>query len=273
VTGEAALTPFDALLLGLVEGITEYLPVSSTGHLILASAVIGRHDDPALKSFAIVIQLGAILAVLGLYQARVVSMLRGLVGRDAAGRRLLSNMIISFIPAAVLGLAFGGPIKERLFAPLPVAIALALGGLAIFAFEPLRARRATTGGTVEDVSPRGALLIGFSQCLALWPGTSRSLVTILAGLGAGLRPAAAAEYSFVLGMLTLGAATLYELVTEGAMMLEGVGAMPLVVGLLVSFASAAVAVKGFVAWLGSRGLAPFGVYRLLLAAAVWLTWS
>ncbi len=269
----STLSGFDAFLLGIVEGLTEYLPVSSTGHLILASALLDRENDPAVKSFSIVIQLGAILAVLGLYHTRFVSMMRGVIGLDEDGRRLLTNLLISFAPAAVLGLALHTLIKQVLFAPLPVALALAAGGAVIFLFEPTRARRAEKGQDVDDLTAWGALVIGAAQCVSLWPGTSRSLATILAGLGIGLRPAAAAEYSFLLGMLTLGSATVYELVVSGPTLMDGVGPGPLMLGLVTSFASAALAVKGFVAWLGRRGLAPFGVYRLVLAALVWLVWA
>ncbi len=263
-----SLGPLEAALLGLVEGLTEYLPVSSTGHLILASTILGRADDPAVKSFEIVIQAGAILAVLGLYRERVLAMLRGLAGRDPAGRRLLVNLVAGFLPAGVLGLLLHRAIKAWLFGPAPVAGALAVGGIAMIVLDGMRARRLADGAGIEALTWRGALLIGLAQCLAMWPGTSRSLVTILAGLAVGLTPAAAAEFSFLLALPTLGGATFLDLVRDGATLFAGVGPGALVTGLAVAFVSAALAVRGFVAWLGRHGLVPFGVYRVLLAGAV-----
>ena len=268
MTPPPPLGPLEAALLGLVEGLTEYLPVSSTGHLILASTLLGRADDPAVKSFEIVIQAGAILAVLGLYRDRVAAMLRGLAGRDTAGRRLLVALVVGFLPAGVLGLLLHRTIKAYLFGPGPVAAALAAGGLAMIVLDPLRARRLARGLPLESLGWRGALVIGLAQCLAMWPGTSRSLVTILAGLAVGLTPAAAAEFSFLLALPTLGGATFLDLVRDGATLFAGIGIGPFAIGLLVAFVSAALAVRGFVAWLGRHGLVPFGVYRLLLAGAV-----
>jgi undecaprenyl-diphosphatase len=264
------LTPLHALILGLVEGITEYLPVSSTGHLILAGQWLGLKGD-AVKDFDIVIQLGAILAVLGLYRARVGQMLQGLVGRSTQGRKLLIGLIVAFLPAAVLGLLLEEQLKERLFSPLPVAGALAVGGIVMIVLDrALRARREQSGFSIEALPLRGALIIGLCQCLALWPGTSRSLVTILGGLIVGLTPVAAAEYSFLLGLITLGAATLFDLAKHGSALVGAVGIVPLIIGLVVAAISAAIAVKAFVAWLVRHGLVPFGVYRVALAVVVFL---
>lgn len=272
MTAPLPLTPWEALILGLVEGVTEYLPVSSTGHLILTAALLGRSDQPAVKNFEIVIQAGAILAVLGLYRARVGQMLRGLLGRDAAGRRLLINLALAFLPAAGLGFVVHDWVMERLFNPPAVAASLALGGAVMILLDPLRRRRRENGGGIENLNPLQALGIGVAQCCALWPGTSRSLATILAGLGAGLTPAAAAEFSFLLALPTLIAATGLDLVKNGAEMVRIVGPAALAIGLVVSLVSAAAAIKGFVAWLGKGGLVPFGIYRLLLALAVYLAW-
>lgn len=280
------VAPWEAALLGLVEGLTEYLPISSTGHLILVSALLGRTGDPGLNAFNIVVQSGAILAVLGLYRARFVHMARdawrfvsarlgggssprpGL--RDLGGLRLALQLGVAFAPAALLGPLADDAIERLLFHPGPVALALAGGGLAIFGFEPLRRRRTARGARIEDLTFRQALVIGLAQCLAMIPGTSRSLATILAGLAVGLHPAAAAEFSFLLGLPTLGGATAYKAWTAGAALSASVGPGPLLLGLLVAMVSAALAIRGFVAWLSSRGLAPFGVYRLLLAAAILL---
>lgn len=264
----AAVSPLQAALLGLIEGLTEYLPVSSTGHLILLSKGLGLGEDPAVKSFEIVIQAGAILAVLGLYRDRVRQMLAGLVGRDAAGRRLLMLLIVAFLPAAVIGLLAKDAIKAYLFHPLPVVAALAVGGVIMLGTGRLHRRRTADGTEIDGMLMRQALLIGLAQCLAMWPGTSRSLATILAGLAVGLTPVAAAEFSFLLALPTLGGATFLDLVTDGRVLVEGVGPLALAIGLVVAFVSAAVAIKGFVAWLSRHGLMPFGIYRIVLAAAV-----
>jgi undecaprenyl-diphosphatase len=267
-TAPVGVTLLDAAVLGLVEGLTEYLPVSSTGHLILVDSWLGLSGD-AIKDFDVVIQTGAILAVLGLYRGRVAQILRGLLGRDAAGLRLLRNLVVAFVPAAIFGALFESSIKAQLFHPRPVAAALAVGGLVMIVLDlALRPRRERDGLPIGALGVRGALLIGVCQCAALWPGTSRSLATILAGLAVGLTPVAAAEFSFLLALPTLGAATVFELVQHGPRLMQGVGPEALVVGLVVAAVSAALAVKGFVAWLVRHGLVPFGVYRIVLAAVV-----
>ncbi|MBP7149796.1 MAG: undecaprenyl-diphosphate phosphatase [Acidobacteria bacterium] len=262
------MTPFEAAILGLVEGLTEYLPISSTGHLILVSWLMGHADDDAIKSFEIVIQAGAILAVVGLYWQRMVAMVRGACGGDEAGRRLLINLVIAFLPAGVLGALLHKPIKSFLFGPWPVAAALVIGGVVMIALDRLRARRLTSGRELDALTPRGALLIGAAQCVAMWPGTSRALATILGGLGVGLTPAAAAEFSFLLALPTLGGAAVFDTARNGSEMVAGISPLAMAIGIVVAFISAAVAIKGFVAWLGSHGLVPFGVYRILLGLAV-----
>ncbi len=269
----SSLTPLEALLLGLVEGLTEYLPVSSTGHLILAAEALGRGGDPALKSFEIVIQAGAILAVLGLYRQRVQQMVLGLFGRSDAGRKLLINLVVAFMPAAVLGVLLHGWIKSYLTAPLPVALALLVGGGVMLALRPLYRKRNESGKDIDALTVRQSLIIGCTQCLAMWPGTSRSLVTILAGLGIGLSPVAAAEFSFLLALPTLGGATVYELLSSGGALFEGVGPGAFAAGLAMAFVSAALAVKAFVGWLTRHGLEPFGFYRIALAIAVLVFWG
>ncbi len=262
------LGPLEAALLGLVEGLTEFLPVSSTGHLILTSWLLGRTGDAGLEAYEIVIQSGAILAVLGLYRERVAEMLRGLAGRDPAGRRLLVNLAVGVFPALVLGVLLKKPIDRWLFHPGPVAAALAIGGLVMLACEPLRRRRVEDGVGLEQLGWRQALAIGLVQCVAMWPGTSRSLATILGGLAVGLRPPAAAEFSFLLALPTLLAATGYSLLKDGPLIAASVTPLSALVGIVVAMVSAGLAVKGFVHWLGHHGLQPFAVYRILLAAAV-----
>ncbi len=278
------MTVLQSIVLGLVEGITEYLPVSSTGHLIIVSDLLGLGDSAAgrdaVDTFNIVVQGGAILAVLGLYFPRIVQMLRGLIGRDPAGLRLALNIIIAFVPAAVLGVLLNDWIEEKLFNTPAVITALALGGVFMIALDRIKFRPADTDGDPEnditELRAGQALFIGFMQCVAMWPGTSRSMMTIAGGVISGLRPRQAAEFSFLLGLPTLGGACVYSLLknlkhaseTGGPNMFELLGWTPIVVGVLVATVSAAVAVKWLVGFLNTHGLAPFGYYRLVLAAVL-----
>jgi undecaprenyl-diphosphatase len=259
---------FVAILLGLVEGLTEFLPVSSTGHLILVSQWLGSTDEAA-KSFDIVIQLGAILAVVVHYRALFLARLRGLFQRDPAALRLFGALCVAFVPAALTGLLLGKTIKRLLFGPLPVAAALFIGGVVMIFVERYRTAHHVQGvsGT-EQVTIRRAMLIGVGQCFALWPGMSRSMSTIVAGQLSGLSTPTAAEFSFLLSVPTLGAATLYEIYKSREHLTEGIGTPQLLVGLLVSFLVAWLVIAGFVRYLGKRGLAPFGYYRIALAVVV-----
>lgn len=264
------MTPLEALLLGVTEGLTEYLPISSTGHLILVAHWLGLYGE-AVNTFEVVIQAGAIAAVLGLYRARVRAMWRGMRGLDDGGRRLACHLLISFLPAAVAGLLLHDIIKRYLFALWPVVTALAGGGLLMIGVDAWARRRSRQFPlTVETLTMRHALLIGLAQCLALWPGTSRAMVTMVAGWLVGLPAVAAAEYSFLLALPTLGAATLFDAATGGATLLREIGALPLACGFLSAAVIAALAIRGLVAYLTRHGLAPFGWYRLVLAAVVWL---
>ncbi len=258
---------WQALFLGAVEGITEYLPVSSTGHLTLFQRLLGLPNDEASRAFSIVIQSGAILAVLSLYWPRTKQVFAGLVGRDAFGRRLLVLLVAAFVPAAVIGLALDDWIESVLFGLWPIVIAWFVGGVAIFALRPLRQPH-PVGLTLEALSIGQAIAIGLAQCLALAPGTSRSLVTIAAGLFVGLAGVAAVEFSLLLGVLTLGAATAHKAVSGGTAMIASYGWTNVVIGFVASFLFAWLAVKGLVAWLTTHGLVPFGVYRVLLAVVV-----
>jgi undecaprenyl-diphosphatase len=269
------LTWWQAVVLGLVEGITEYLPVSSTGHLILTSSLLGL-DRPetkdALDAYLVVVQGGAILAVLVLYWPRVVRMARGLVGRDPGGLRLAIHIAIAFVPAAVVGLVLSKRIHATLFGPWPVITALAAGGLWMLWLG----RRPRTGrDELDGMSWHTALGIGLFQTLALWPGTSRSMVTIGGGMLLGLHAVAAAEFSFLLGLPTLGAACLHDFVenvhhaaeTGAPSMLQQLGVGPVLLGIGIAAVAAALAVRWLVAMLHRHGLAPFGWYRLVVAAA------
>jgi len=261
------MTWWQALILGVVEGLTEYLPVSSTGHLILAQWILGKGQDPAVNSFLIVIQAGAIAAVLGLYRGRVQQMVLGLVGRDDAGRRLVVNLLIAFVPAAVLGPLFAERIEQALFAPGPVIAALFVGAwlMLVTAMSGVGKRASLE---IEQLQAPVALLIGFGQCIAMWPGVSRSMVTIVAALLLGMRPRAAAEFSFLLGLVTLTGATCYKAWYDGAQMINDLGWSVILVGTIAAALSAAVAIKWFVSALTRFGLAPFGWYRLALATVL-----
>ena len=285
------MTILDAILLGIVEGITEYLPVSSTGHLIITSWLLGLDGDPeqkqAVDAFNIIIQGGAILAVLGLYRARVGQMIRGILGRDPAGRKLFINLVIAFIPAAVLGVLLDDLIESHLFRPEPVIAALFIGGIILLCMRRWQDRLyAAQGETdtdrfvdIESLSWRSALTIGFLQCVAMWPGTSRSMMTIVGGMFMGLRPRQAAEFSFLLGLPTLGGACVYKLgksiLRDGDGFVTTLGGWaPVIVGILVATFAAAIAIKWLVEWLGNHGLALFGWWRiavsLFLAASIWV---
>ena len=259
----------EAALLGLVEGITEYLPISSTGHLILAERALGIGNDEASRAFAICIQAGAILAVLGLYAGRVRWMVHGFAGGEEAGRRLALQIVLAFLPAAVVGVIAKPYIERELFGLWPVVWAWALGGAAILCVPVLRRGVQGSGGrSLTELSYATAFAIGLFQCLALLPGTSRSLATIAGALLLGLSGAAAVEFSLLLGVLTLCAATAKEAHDSGQALLSSYGVAPIVVGALVAAVSAWLAVRWLVAWLSTRGLAPFGWYRLALAATV-----
>jgi undecaprenyl-diphosphatase len=259
-----------ALILGLVEGITEYLPVSSTGHLLIAQRLLGISEGAAANGYAIAIQAGAILAVLGVYRQRVGIMVQGVLGRNATGLQLAICVIVAFLPAAVLGVLFNARIEQYLFGVKPVIAAWVVGGIVILALSRwVRAHR--EGRDLTQLTWQLALIIGFVQCLAMWPGTSRSLVTILAGLAVGLSMAAAVEFAFLLGVLTLTAATAYAAMKDGSGMLQAYGWAPLLVGFVAAWVSAALAVKWMVAWLNRHGLALFAWWRFLAAGlAAWL---
>jgi undecaprenyl-diphosphatase len=262
------MTWWHALILGLVEGITEYLPVSSTGHLIVVERLLGIEGSSAANAFAICIQSGAIAAVIGLYRGRIGAMALGLAGRDASGRRLLAAVLAAFVPAAALGVSLGPLIERRLFGLWPVVGAWLVGGVVILA----AARRFHAGGStrreIESLTVPGALVIGAAQCLAMWPGTSRSLVTILAALAVGLSVSAAVEFSFLLGVVTLGAATAYEIVVAGPELVATIGWVNLATGFATATASAAAAVTWMVGYLQRHGLTVFGWYRIAVGTAV-----
>lgn len=289
----------DAAVLGTVEGVTEYLPVSSTGHLIIANHALALDSEVPLRAadgelrwfkkpsernpagialtpklaadtYTVVIQFGAIAAVALLYWRQVLSLFAGLLGQDPAGLKLLKNLIIAFLPAAVIGFVLHDWIDEHLFSVAAVIFAQVAGAFLIFWAEAFRKRRAVTSPTPSEaqLTARQALNIGLLQCVALWPGTSRSMMTIVGGYIAGLDPRRSAEFSFLLGLVTLTAATVFKSYKSGSAMIEVFGWSHVLFGCLVAAITAALAVKFLVGWLSRHGMILFAYYRLIFAAVL-----
>jgi undecaprenyl-diphosphatase len=297
------LTVRDAIVLGVVEGITEFVPISSTGHLIITNRVLGLDSDEPLRgedgevlwhrppspenpagvpltlklaadTYIIVIQLGAIAAVVLVFWSRLMGIVRGLLGQNAAGLRLLRNLVVAVIPVVIVGLAFDNWIDEHLFSIETVAAALISGALLMIAAERWRRRR--YGGVMpqkdlSDLTVKDATVVGLMQCLALWPGMSRSMVTMVGGYFAGLAPARAAEFAFLVGLPALGGAALYKGVRGGTAMLALFGWPQMILGATVAAVAAFVAVRFLVAYLSRYGLEVFAIYRILLAVVL-ITW-
>jgi len=274
-----------AAILGAVQGLTEYLPVSSTGHLILVNHMMGFtpsvdeahpltsgfEENKSIAAFDIILHLGTFLAVLGLYRKRVAHMIQGLLGKDPAGLQLLRCLVVAFVPAGIMGALFHHRIEEKLYNPVAVAGALAVGGVLMIVIEHFFWRKKQGVERVRDVTNVRlwqALVIGLAQCLAMWPGTSRSMITILAALVVGLDMLAAAEFSFLLALPTLSAAVMFTGYKHWPDLVQSAGPGAMIVSLIVTAVVAAIAIRGFVAWLTRHGLAPFGVYRIALAGAV-----
>jgi undecaprenyl-diphosphatase len=255
--------PLIALLLGLVEGITEFLPISSTGHLILVERLCGLSGARA-EVFAIFIQLGAVLAVVMEYRKKLLGVVGGLLapGED---RDLATSVAIAFVPAVVFGLLTHHWITEHLFGPRTVAAALICGGLLILAIE--RFRPVQKIDRIAGVGPGTALLIGLAQCVSLWPGFSRSAATILGGLVCGVERKAATEFSFLLAIPTLGAATVYEFWKERHALIPG-DLLWLLVGTAVSFVVAWAAIRWLLRFVATHDLTPFAWYRIALGLIV-----
>lgn len=253
---------FIALLLGIIEGLTEFLPVSSTGHLILFADILG-FKGPASKSFEVVIQLGAICAVCWLYRQKILSTVRGVFARNPADLRFAMGVIIAVIPALILGALFHHFIKEVLFNPLNVSIALVVGGFVILAAERFQPK--VKYETMESLTPLLCLKIGICQCLALIPGTSRSGATIIGALLMGVERKAATEFSFFLAIPTLLAASVFEMAKNGSSF--SADDMELILtGFLAAFFSALLVVKWLVGYVSRHGFAPFAYYRIVLGS-------
>jgi len=255
-----------ALILGVVEGVTEFLPVSSTGHLIVVGGLL-RFNDEQGKMFEIVIQTGAMLAVVWEYRAKFLGVIAGL-GTDRAAQRFVANLVVAFIPAAVIGLAFSKPIKAHLFAPVPVAAAFIAGALVILWVE--RRERPARIERVDDMTWRDALKVGCAQCFALIPGTSRSGATIIGAMLFGLSRQAATEFSFFLAVPTLVAAGLYDLYQHRALLsTDAIGL--LAVGSVTSFVAAFLCVRWLLRYIAHHDFKPFAWYRIAFGVVVLLT--
>lgn len=301
VCAEEVFDAKNAVVLGVVEGLTEYLPVSSTGHLIIANSALGLDGDApivrrggdglvrdrdgskfsveeAADAYSIIIQFGAIIAVLFAYWGRCTGTFFGVLRRDPASLRLARNLIVAFVPAAGLGFLFSDKIEEFLFDPLTVAVALVVGGILMLVVDRRQKKRARGGnaedaGTdLQDLSVKQSLTIGAMQCLALWPGMSRSMATIVGGYISGLSPVRATEFSFLLGLITLSAASVYKTLKCAEQMADSFGFGVSGIGLVVAFLTAFVSVKWMVRWISAHGLSAFAWYRFALAAAV-LAWQ
>ena len=259
-----------AAILGIVEGLTEYLPVSSTGHLILVGALFHLQGEAA-ASFEIVIQLGAVLAVVAHYRVLLLGHVRGLVKLERPSIDLALALLIAFAPVAIVGLLARKAIKARLFGPLPVAIALFVGGVVMVVSALARkARKTEHAGAVglEHVTYGRAAWIGVGQCFSLCPGTSRSMCTIVTGELTGLSSKTAAEFSFLVALPTLGAATMYELVKSWRPLVSEISLPAIAIGFVVSFFVAWAVIAAFLRYLERAGLFSFGVYRIALGLVV-----
>ncbi|RIL07853.1 MAG: undecaprenyl-diphosphatase [Proteobacteria bacterium] len=260
-----AIDTNSSIILGIVEGVTEFLPISSTGHLIVAGHLLGVHGDKA-ASFEIFIQLGAILAVVFLYWRRFAGLAAfGSERESFKGWDGIWKLAVVTFPACVAGLLLGSQVKEFLFYPRPVALALFVGGVFLIWVEGRK--RDNSIASIEEIPLRTCLLIGVCQCISLWPGISRSASTIVGGMLLGLNRKTAAEFSFLAAVPVMTLATIYDLY-KSMQFLEGSDLQPFAIGFIVSFITAVLAVKFFLALLARTTLRVFGFYRILAALAV-----
>ena len=261
-----------AALLGLVEGLTEFLPVSSTGHMILVSSALGLHDD-ATKTFEVVVQFGAMLAVMVHYRELLAKRILGIVHQEPAAMRLAGALLAAFVPTALVGLALHKKISEHLFKPAPVAAALIVGGVVMIIVDRWASKRPPekTITRLEDVTLRHGFQVGIAQCFSLWPGTSRSMATIVGGQLSGLSTGTAAEFSFLLAIPIIAAATVLDLAKHGKEAFATNDArITLAVGFVVTFFVSWAVIGLFIRYLQKRGIAVFGFYRLVIGVLVFL---
>ena len=260
------MTLLFVVVMGIVEGLTEFLPVSSTGHLILTANLFGAADDPKVKTFAIFIQLGAILAVVWEYRRDLSSLTKRLKS-DRSARIFVAKLFVAFLPAAIIGLKFHEQIKEHLFYAGPVAAAFIVGGIFMFAIEQFLPKRVAE--PVENVSWLQALGVGLFQCLALWPGFSRSAATILGGMTLGLDRSRSTVFSFYLALPTLGAATIYEFAKSWRdKKLDASDLGPFALGSVISFVVALIVIKGMLWYVRQFDFRPLAVYRIVLGIVI-----
>jgi undecaprenyl-diphosphatase len=261
-----------AVLMGLVEGLTEFLPVSSTGHLILAGSMLD-FTGPKAETFDIAIQLGAILAVVVLYRRRFLGLLKTDPARPFSGPRGVWLLFLTSLPALGFGFLAHHAIKEHLFGPRTVAMAFAVGAVMMFAVESYAGRRIRHRlvGGLDSIGPRLALGVGFFQCLALWPGFSRSGATIMGGMLLGADRKTAAEYSFLAAVPVMCAAVGYDMLKSWRLF-DASDMGFLAIGFVVSFLAGWAAVKGFIGLVSHLTLRPFALYRLAFAPVIWLFW-
>ncbi|MEY4768162.1 MAG: hypothetical protein RL637_801 [Pseudomonadota bacterium] len=265
-----------AIILGIVEGLTEFLPISSTGHLILVGDLLNFNNETG-KLFELVIQTGAVLAICWEYRLKINSVIKGLLLQEASAKRFSLNLIIAFMPLASFGFLFGHWIKAHLFKPIPVALAFIIGGLIIFWAE--KRQHQITISAVEQLTPMDALKLGLAQAFALIPGTSRAGATIVGGLFLGLSRKAATEFSFFLAIPTLIVAGLYDLYKHAALL--QLKDLPLfIVGLIAAFLSALIAIRALLRYISQHSFIVFAIYRILFGLIViltaysgWVQWS
>ena len=258
-----------ALILGLVEGVTEFLPISSTGHLIIAADLLDFHSKE--KVFEIAIQLGAVLAVVYEYRARFTHVLTHL-GKDAQVNRFVLNLAVAFIPAAVVGLLFSKTIKLYLFNPITVATALVVGGLIIFWAEKRQRTVAPRVTEVDNMTVKDALIVGVAQILSLIPGTSRSGSTIIGGMLGGLERKVATEFSFFLAVPIMFAATGYQILKyRNDFSTDDIATIS--IGFIAAFISGLFAVRALLKFVSSKDYVPFAWYRVIFGGVILLTWA
>ncbi len=264
-----------ALILGVVEGLTEFLPISSTGHLILVGDLLDFNDERG-KAFEVIIQFGAILAVCWEFRAKLWSVL-GSIGSSQLSRRFLLNLIIASVPAMALAFVFGKHIKAVLFAPIPVATAFIVGAFIIFWAERRQQTQAANHQSqiqsVDDLSPWDALKVGIAQCAALVPGTSRSGATIIGGMLFGLPRAVATEFSFFLAIPVIGAATLYESIKlwKSPVAISGEYGIAIAIGFVAAFISAFICVRWLLHYVAHHNFKPFAWYRIAFGLVILFT--